>query len=88
MRANASFDNARRGAQASALLGTRLGEPSGSSAGNSCWVAMAGAPTPAAAVGGGGDSGGVATPTREESPRREGSPRDRPRKGPWCVGRG
>ena len=84
----ASFDNARRGAQASAVMGTRLGEPSGSSAGNSMRGGMAGAPTPAAAVGGGGDSGGVATPTREESPRREGSPRDRPRKGPWCVGRG
>ena len=76
----ASFDNARRGAQASAVMGTRLGEPSGSSAGNSMRGGMAGAPTPAAAVGGGGGSG-FATPKCEESPRRDTSPRDRPKKG-------
>jgi len=81
----ASFDNARRGAQTSAVLGTRLGEPSGASAGNSMRGGMAGAPAAAAAVGGGGGSGsshsGSATPKREESPRRDASPRDRPKKG-------
>ena len=77
----ASFDNARRGAQASAVLG----EPSGASAGNSMRGSMAGAPPAAAAVGGGGGSGsshsGSATPKREESPRRDASPRDRLKKG-------
>jgi hypothetical protein len=77
----ASFDNARRGAQSSAVLG----EPSGASAGNSMRGGMAGAPAAAAAVGGGGGSGsshsGSATPKREESPRRDASPRDRLKKG-------